>query len=92
MMNGTRRTAISVTAAVAAPLLTRHIVVGEMLHGGVERNESLIRCHYKRGLTAGFEAVSNQTDTTKDEEDQSGGGGPKPQRRSGGQGRLRGKG
>ena len=42
-MNGNRRMTILATAAVAVSLLARQIVAGEILHGGLGRNESLTR-------------------------------------------------
>ena len=67
-MTGTRRTVILATAAVAIPLLARQIFAGEIIHGGVGRNESLTLCHWEMRLTAAFEAASNQTYPTKAEE------------------------
>ena len=67
MMNGTIRTTILATAAVAVPLFSCQIISGEILHGVVGRNESPTLCHWERGLTATFEEPLNQLDLTKDD-------------------------
>ena len=65
-MTGTRKTVILATAAVAVPLLDHQITAGKFFHRAVGRNEILTHCDWERGLTAAFEAMSNQKYTIKD--------------------------
>ena len=68
-MDGTRRTTILATAAVAVPLLARQIVVGEKISGGSGKKQKPDPLTLVKGLTAAFEVTYNQTDNIEAEEE-----------------------